>query len=117
MAKSGHYVCVGAAITVACVAFAQEPTIDERLTALETGLARLDTRLGLATARPPDSAGQSDLALVARITDLERSIERLTADIQRAERLADSAARAAADAQRTATSAEQAARDAAMRAR
>ena len=122
MARSSHYFLVTAAIAVACVALAQEPrpagpTIDERLAALEAGIARLDTRLGLATTRPQDSAGQSDLALAARVTELERAVERLASDIQRVERLADGATRAASDAQRTATSAEQSARDAAMRAR
>jgi len=122
MPKSIHYVFAGAAVALACLALAQEPrpegpTIDERLTALEAGLARLDTRLGLATARPQDNGGQSDIALAGRITTLERDVERLAVDIQRVERLADSAARAASDAQRAATSAEQAARDAALRIR
>jgi TolA-binding protein len=120
MARSIRFVFAGAAITLACLSFAQQqrpegPTLDERLTALEAGLARLDTRLGLATTRPPDSAGQSELA--ARITELERTVERLATDLQRVDRLADNAARGAYEAQRTATSAEQAARDAALRAR
>jgi hypothetical protein len=122
MARSIRYVFAGAAITLTCLSLAQQPrpespTIDERVMALEAGLARLDTRLGLATARPPDSAGQSELALGARITELERAVQRLATDLQRVERLADDAARGAYEAQRAASSAEQTARDAAMRAR
>jgi len=123
MRKSIPYLgAAAAAVAFACLSFAQQPrpqgqTIDERLAAVEAGLATLDTRLGLATARPQDNAGQSDAALAGRITTLERELDRLTVDIQRVERLADSAVRAASDAQRAATSAEQAARDAAMRIR
>lgn len=111
-----------AAMAFACLSFAQQPrsqgpTVEERLAAVEAGLATLDTRLGLASARTQSNAGQSDVALDGRITTLERELDRLAVDIQRVERLADSAVRAANDAQRSATSAEQAARDAAMRIR
>ncbi len=96
---------------------ATRATIEQRVTALEAGFATLDTRLGLANAQEPALGGQSDLALAARIRELERAMERLTADLQRVERLADGATRTAADAQRDASRAEQTARDAASRAR
>jgi hypothetical protein len=121
MRSSIPYLAAAGAV-FACLSFAQQPrpqgaTIDERLAAVEAGLATLDTRLGLATARSQDNAGQTGVALDGRITALERELDRLAVDIQRVERLADSAVRAASDAQRAATSAEQAARDAAMRIR
>jgi hypothetical protein len=96
---------------------AESPTIEQRLAAVEAAVARLDTRLALAITRPGEDAGQTEVALAARVMALERSVERLTADLERAERLADNAARAAGDAQREATRAQQAARDAATRAR
>jgi hypothetical protein len=102
-------------LTVAQDAPGERPTVGERLAALETAVATLDARLNLERTRPGENTGQTDAALAGRVTALERSIERLTADLQRAERLADGAARAAADAQREAQRAQQAARDAAMR--
>ena len=123
MATAIRLLTAGAAVALAWIAFAQEPppaqnaTTEQRLAALEAAVATLDTRLGLERTRRADDAGQSDVGLSARITALERAVERLTADLQRAERLADSASRAASEAQRDAMSAEQAARDAALRAR
>jgi len=90
------------------------PSLDERVEALEAELASLDTRFN---ARPNGLGGESGPALAARITELERTIERLANDIQRVERLADSAAREAAQATRAAMTAEQTARDVALRAR
>jgi hypothetical protein len=84
---------------------------------LERNVATLETRFGLDSARPPTFGGETGTALAARVDTLERSLERLVVDLQRVERLADSAAREAAQARRDATAAQQAARDAAMRAR
>lgn len=94
---------------------ARTPTIEQRLGALESAVATLDTRLAREVARP--GAGPNATTLEGRMLALERTVDRLAADLQRAERLADSAARAASDAQRDAMRAEQAARDAAMRSR
>jgi hypothetical protein len=91
--------------------------MEERVAALETGIATLETRFGLQSARAPDFGGESGLALAGRVTAMERSLERLAVDVQRVERLADTAARDAAAAQREAMAAQQTARDAAMRAR
>ena len=95
---------------------AAEPTaIEQRLAALEAAVATLDTRLALEVTRP--RGGDTDIGLEGRVLALERSLDRLTTDVQRVERLADNAARAAGDAQRAAMRAEQAARDAALRSR
>lgn len=91
------------------------PTTEQRLAALESAVATLDTQLSLEIARPRAAGG--DITLEARVTALERTVERLAVDVQRAERLADNAVRAASDAQRDAMRAEQAARDAVMRSR
>jgi hypothetical protein len=108
-----------AAMSVLALAFAQPPprTTEERVAALESGLATLETRFGLDSTRQPNIGGESGLALQARVTALERSLERLAVEIQRVERLADTAARDAVAAQRDAMTAQQMARDAAMRAR
>jgi uncharacterized coiled-coil protein SlyX len=119
MATATPFIAAGTAVAFAWSLWAQEPpsTVEQRLAALEAGLATLDTRLGLERARPTDLAGQTDLGLSARITELERAVDRLAADLQRVERLADSASRAAGQAQRDAERAEQTARDALLRAR
>lgn len=104
-------------LTVAQDAPDERPTVEERLAALETAVATLETRLNLERTRPGENPAQTEVALAGRVTAIERTVERLTTDLQRAERLADNAARAAADAQREAQRAQQAARDAAMRAR
>ena len=112
-----------AALAVAALAAAQEPprappTLQERVTALEAGVATIETRFGLQSLRPGSlGTGESGVALAARVDSLERSLERLASDLQRVERLAENAARDAMQAQREATSAQQAARDAAMRTR
>lgn len=103
-----------------CSAYAQQgggapTTVEQRLAALERAVATLDTQLSLEIARP--EAGGANMTLEARVAALERTVDRLATDVQRAERLADSAARAASDAQRDAMRAEQSARDAAMRSR
>jgi hypothetical protein len=92
------------------------PTLQERVAQLERAVATLETRAGLQSARPADlGVGESGVALAARVDALQRSVERLTADIQRVERLADSAARDAAQARREATAAQQSAREAVLR--
>jgi hypothetical protein len=91
------------------------PSLEERVAALEGQFASLDTRFALQSARP--LGGESGITLVARVTEIERSIERLANDVQRVERLADSAAREAAQAARVAMTAEQTARDVALRPR
>ena len=103
-----------AAALLASTALGQQPptgrpTLEERVRALESGVAALDTRLGLSSARAGDDAGQTEIALSGRIQALERMVDRLSVDVQRAQRTADEAVRAASAAQRTA---EQAARDA-----
>jgi hypothetical protein len=101
-----------AALCVLAHAAAQPPprTLDERVAALESSVATLDTRLGLESTRPPDLGGESGLALQGRVNALERTLERLATDVQRVERLAENAAR-------DAMAAQQMARDAAMRVR
>jgi hypothetical protein len=108
-----------AALSVLTLAFAQQRplTTEERVAALESGLATLETRFGLESTRQPTLGGESGVALQSRVTTLERSLERLAVDVQRVERLAETAARDAAAAQRDAMSAQQMARDAALRAR
>ena len=88
------------------------PTLEERVAALESGLASVDTRLGLARSPVGDDAGQTELALSGRIQALERMVERLAVDLQRVQLTSEDAMRAAGTAQRTA---EQAARDARLR--
>ena len=101
-----------AAALLASLALAQQaraPTLEERVAALEAGLATLDTRLELERTHVGDNPGQTDLALSGRVQALERNLDRLTTDMQRVQRVAEDAARTASAAQRTA---EQAARDA-----
>jgi hypothetical protein len=106
--------CCGAVAALSLLAFAsaQPPprTMEERVAALESGLATIETRFGLERGRPPDIGGESGLALSGRVTALERSIDRLATDVQRIERMADAAARDAASAQRDAQEARQLAR-------
>lgn len=101
-----------AALSVLALAAAQPRprTIEERVGGLESAVATLETRFGLESSRQPDVGGQSGVALQGRVTALERSLERLAADVQRIDRVADSAAR-------DAMAAQQLARDASLRAR
>ena len=115
MSNSVRYFAFFAAALLASAALAQPPrtpTLEERVTALESGVAALDTRLALARSRAGDDAGQTEVALAGRIQALERMVDRLSVDLQRIQRTADDAVRAADAAQRTA---EQAARDARLR--
>jgi len=115
--RTSTLVLAAGAIALAAWSLAQEPpraarpTVEDRLVALEAGVATIDTRLARAGTRVGDDAGQTELALSGRITALERSVDRLTQDVQRVERLANDASRSANEAQRAA---EQAARDAAL---
>ncbi len=102
------------------------PTLDERVAALERGLASVTTRFEIReSAVPPSQSGaQNAAAFESRVSNLERSIDRLQQEIQSVQRAADSAQRAAdsasrdaGDARRTAQSAESLARDAQLRAR
>ena len=102
------------------------PTLEERVAALERGLASVTTRFEIRESAVPPSqtGGQSAAAFESRVSNLERSIDRLQQEIQSVQRAADSAQRAAdsasrdaGDARRTAQSAESFARDAQLRAR
>ena len=101
-------------------------TLDERVAALERGLASLTTRFEIReSAVPPSQTGVlSAAAFESRVSNLERSLNQLQQEIQSVQRAADSAQRAAdsasrdaGDARRTAQSAESLARDAQLRAR
>ena len=101
-------------------------TLEERVAALERGLASVTTRFEIReSAVPPSQQGaQSAAVLDSRVGNLERSINQLQQEIQSVQRAADSAQRAAdsasrdaGDARRTAQSAESLARDAQLRAR
>jgi uncharacterized protein DUF3359 len=102
------------------------PTLEERVAALERGLASVTTRFEIReSAVPPSQSGaQNAAAFESRVSSLERSIDRLQQEVQSVQRAADSAQRAAdsasrdaGDARRTAQSAENLARDAQLRAR
>jgi predicted nucleic acid-binding Zn-ribbon protein len=101
-------------------------TLEERVAALERGLASVTTRFEIReSAVPPSQSGaQNAAAFESRVSSLERSIDRLQQEIQNVQRAADSAQRAAdsasrdaGDARRTAQSAENLARDAQLRPR
>ena len=89
------------------------PTIEERVAALERGLASVTTRFDLREAAIPPGAGTvTSGALESRVGTLERTLDRLQQDIQRTERAADSAQRAADSASRDAANALRTAQDA-----
>jgi ABC-type transporter Mla subunit MlaD len=100
------------------------PTIEDRVAALERGLASVTTRFNLREAAvPPAAAPPGGGALEARVGMLERTLDRLTQEIQNvqrsadsAQRAADAAARDAADARRTAQDADRNAQNALLRA-
>jgi len=103
---------------------ARPPTLEERVAALERGLASVTTRFDIReSAVPPSQSGaQGAAAFESRVSSLERSITSLQQQLQSAQRAADSAQRAAdsasrdaADARRTAQSAESIARDVMLR--
>jgi hypothetical protein len=104
---------------------ARPPTLEERVAALERGLASVTTRFEIRESQvPPSQAGvQNAAAFESRVSSLERSIAGLQQQIMSVQRAADSAQRAAdsasrdaGDARRTAQSAESTARDALLRA-
>jgi hypothetical protein len=101
------------------------PTLEERVAALERGLASVTTRFEIReSAVPPSQSGvQNAAAFESRVSSLERSIVGLQQQLQSVQRAADSAQRAAdsasrdaGDARRTAQAAESTARDALLRA-
>jgi len=67
------------------------PTLEERVAALERGLASVTTRFEIReSAVPPSQQGaQSAVALDSRVGNLERSINQLQQAIQSAQRAAD----------------------------
>jgi ABC-type transporter Mla subunit MlaD len=96
------------------------PTVEERVLALERGLATVTTRFEARDAAAVSSS--STTSLETRVVRLEQTLDRLAQDLQRADRAADNAQRAAdaaardaADARRTAQDAERVARDVQMR--
>jgi len=96
------------------------PTIEERVAALERGLANASARFEARDAAAVTSS--STIALETRILRLEQTLDRVAQELQRverstdsAQRAADAAARDAADARRTALDADRTARDAQMR--
>jgi hypothetical protein len=99
------------------------PTLEERVAALERGLASVTTRFEIReSAVPPSQGSAQNTGLESRVSNLERSVDRLQQELQSvqraadaAQRAADSASREAGDARRTAQSAENAARDALLR--
>ena len=100
-------------------------TLEERVTALERGLASVTTRFDIReSAVPPSQGGSQNMgAFESRVSNLERTIGQLQQELQSVQRAADSAQRAAesasrdaGDARRTAQSAESTARDALLRA-
>ena len=94
----------------------RQPTIEERVAALERGLASVTTRFELreAAVAPTPTTGA---ALESRLSGVERALERMQLDLQRVERAADNAQRAADSATRDAADARRVAQDAALRAR
>jgi len=104
----------------------RSPPIEERVAALERGLASVTTRFDLREAAvPPAAAATANVgALESRVATLERALDRIQQDLQRieraadtAQRAADSASRDAADARRTAQDADRNAQNALLRAR
>jgi uncharacterized protein YceH (UPF0502 family) len=103
---------------------ARPPTLEDRVAALERGLASVTTRFDIReSAVPQAQGGMQNAAFESRVSNLERSIAGLQQQLQSVQRAADSAQRAAdsasrdaGDARRTAQSAENTARDALLRA-
>jgi outer membrane murein-binding lipoprotein Lpp len=91
------------------------PTLEERVAALEKGLASLSTRFGVHES--VGAGALSDSVLAGRVATLERTLDRLAMDLQRVERQADAAARDASQARSDAMAAQQIARDVALRTR
>jgi hypothetical protein len=94
---------------------AAPPTIEQRVTALEKGLASLSTRFGVRESLA--AAAPSDNGLAGRVAKLEGTLDQLALRLQRVERQADAAARDASQARSDAMAAQQLARDVALRPR
>jgi hypothetical protein len=101
-------------------------TLEDRVAALERGLASVTTRFDIreSAVQPSQAGAQNAAAFESRVSSLERSIGQLQQQLQSVQRAADSAQRAAdsasrdaGDARRTAMSAESMARDAQLRPR
>jgi uncharacterized protein YceH (UPF0502 family) len=88
-----------------------EPTLKERVAALEAEVASLETRFEVQRTLEDSVPGEG--TLTARVAKLERSLERLAADLERVGRQVDAALREATQARREAAMAVQLARDAA----
>jgi len=131
MKNSSKRLAVAAGLVYAAFAAAQPPatqsqtqrppTLEERVTLLERGLATATARFEARDAAAASSS--STTSLETRALRLEQTLDRLAQDLQRVERAADNAQRAAdaasrdaADARRTAQDADRAARDAQLRA-
>jgi hypothetical protein len=108
-------ILVSAAWTVGAQDQQSEPTLEDRLAALEMTVTRLEARLDLN--RTFDDTSGERVTMSSRVTALERSFDRLLGDIQRVERQSDTAFREAMQARRDALTAQQLARDAANRLR
>ena len=93
-----------------------ERTIEDRVLALETAVADLDSSVQSGLTRSLTGTVQ-DNTLARRVADLEIRLDRLVIDLQRVERAADQAMSEATQARREATNAERVARDASMRVR
>jgi hypothetical protein len=102
------------AATFAPAAFAQA---EERVLALERAYASLDTRFNARTSSGIGAESSQSISMERRVTQLENLLNRMTTDVQRLERAAESAMREASQARREAQTAERIARDASMRAR
>ncbi len=114
MKSLARHVFVGAACMLCAAAAAQEGrTLEERVATLELELETLADRVASRGNVAPSPLGTPEAVLGGRVADLERSIDRFSADLQRLERQVDNAVRDAAEARRQAMSAERAARDAA----
>jgi hypothetical protein len=75
-----RYSMTVAALAAVALAAAQEPlrapTLQERVAALETAVATIETRFGLESARPGNlGTGESGVALAGRVDALQRSVD------------------------------------------
>ena len=91
---------------------AQERPLPERVLVLERAVAELEARVQTRSTVPSSTLPNADIGLSSRVDQLERTLERLTVDVQGVERRADDALRQASQAQRMAEQAVQLARDA-----
>jgi hypothetical protein len=104
----------GALVLLAARAQPPERTLDERVGALETELEMLAARVAGRGNVAPSPLGTPEAVFGGRVAQLERTVDRLSGDLQRIERRVDEAVREAATARREAMAAERLARDAAQ---